>query len=145
MKITTKILVSMFFLSALLGLFAGSVFASTSNWNGNVGGVSCTATKWIGFNAHTWSTDLHSTSASNINKIGYTYWTIGEYCPGNNTWAYWTQYSGDYRTNTRWYYTHANVLYEGCSGTSSHRSLGNHDFGAGGQNSYPYVFVSKNR
>jgi hypothetical protein len=145
MKITAKLLVSTFLLSALLGLFAGSVFANQTTWSGTVGGVNCTATKWIGFGGKVWSTSLTSQSASNINIIGYTYWTIGEYCPGNNTWAFWTQYPGDFRTNAKWYYTAANVEYRGCNGTSSHRSLGNHDFGHGGQNRQPYVPIFINR
>ena len=129
----------------LLGFLTASVLASQSDWYGTVGGVNVHAFKWVGLGGYMWSTDLHSGAAQNINIIGYTYWTIGEYCPSTYTWAYWNQYPGDYRTMSSYYNTAANVYYRGCSGISRYWSLGKHDFAYGGQHIYPYVSTYEQR
>jgi hypothetical protein len=119
--------------------------ASTANWYGPVGGVSVHAQKNVSIGAYQWYTDLWSFAAQSINIIGYTYWTVGEYCPGTGTWAYWHQYPGDYRTYTTQYYTAAYINYRGCSGTIQYWGQGNHDFAYGGGHIYHYVETYEQR
>lgn len=145
MTTTAKLLTMIFLLSIFFGLSVGSVLASQKDWYGKVGGVNVHASKWVGLGGYMWSTDLYSGAAQNINIIGYTYWTIGEYCPKTYTWAYWKQYPGDYRATSSYYYTAANVYYRGCNGISRYWSLGKHDFAYGNQHIYPYVSTSEQR
>lgn len=100
MKTTAKLLTMIFLLSIFFGLSVGSVLASQKDWYGKVGGVNVHASKWVGLGGYMWSTDLYSGAAQNLNIIGYTYWTIGEYCPNTYTWAYWKQYPGDYKATS---------------------------------------------
>ena len=129
----------------VVGTVVGTAFASSSTWRGNVGGASVSASKSIDLWSYSWYTTLSSSADRAINVIGYTYWTIGEYCPSTYTWAYWHQFPGDYDTYKSWYYTHANVLYRGCNGTSRYHSYGNHDFGYNGSHVYPYVSTTESR
>lgn len=124
---------------------AGIALASQSDWYGTVGGVSVHAQKSVYLNQYQWYADLYSGATQAINIIGYSYWTVGEYCPATYTWAYWNQYPGDYRTYATSYYTAANINYRGCSGISRYWSLGNHDFAYGGQHIYPYVSTYEQR
>ncbi len=117
-------------------------FAASSNWTGYVGGIKVTATKNLYLGGNSWSTYLYSAAVSNISVIGYTYWTVAEYCPATQTYAYYKHYSGDFNTNDDGYNTSAVILYRGCNGTSQHKSLGNHDFANAGQHIYPYVSIS---
>ncbi len=126
----------------LLTVFIQTVLAATSTWNGTVGGVSVTAQKTLLLGANGWTTYLYSRAAQNINIIGYTYWTLEEYCPSTGTYAYWKQYGADYDTYDSYYSTSAYVVYRGCSGQSRHKSHGNHDFAYGSQHKYPYVAVT---
>jgi hypothetical protein len=116
-----------------------NALASTSRWTGTVGGVSVTAEKDVWLEQYLWDTELYSMAGQWINIIGYTYWTIGEYCPSTHTWASWYQYPGDYRTYSSYYYSSASIYYAGCSGQSQYKSLGNHDFANGSEHKYPYV------
>ncbi|MRS04858.1 hypothetical protein EG832_16830, partial [bacterium] len=66
---------------------------STSKSN-MVGGVSCTGTKSINLSGPVFNAYVHSSAATSIGTIGYTYWTVREYCPGNQTYPVWRQWSG---------------------------------------------------
>ena len=129
---------------AVMVVYQG-VMAKTKSWQGSVGGVSVRAEKSIYLNAYTWSSALNSSAAQVINVIGYTYWTLAEYCPKDGTYAYWHQYGGGINRYDDYYYTGAVIYYRGCNGVSRHKSLGNHDFGANGEHIYPYVKVTVNR
>ncbi len=125
----------------------GIVLASMSDWYGSVGGVNVHAQKnvYVGGGA-TWYTDLWSFAIQPINIIGYSYWTVGQYCPSTKTWASWYQYGGDYNTYSTQYYTAANIYYTSCnSGVSRYWSLGNHDFAYGSGHIYPYVSTYEQR
>lgn len=139
-------------LIALLIMFlVGSTYhigmAASRSWNGSVGGVTVRAEKDIYFNPYTWSADLSSWAAQNITLIGYTYWTLAEYCIDEQPprYAYWYQYGGGYNTYDDSYYTGAVIRYRGCQGRSQHQSLGNHDFAANGDHIYPYLPLKVNR
>ena len=119
---------------------AGIALASQTDWYGTVGGVNAHAQKNVWLDSYLWQTDLYSGASQNINVIGYSYWTVGEYCPSLKAWSSWEQFSGDYSTIDSSYYTAATMYYEGCSsGLSRYWSLGNHDFAYGTQHLYPYV------
>ncbi len=124
---------------------ANEALASTSTWNGAVGGVNVRAEKEVYLDDYGWGSDLISAADQNINIIGYTYWTLGEYCPATLSWAYWTQYPGTYNTNNRFYWTSATIYYVGCNGQSQYKSLGNHDFANGSDHIYPYVTTHETR
>lgn len=119
--------------------------ASTFDWYGSVGGVNVHAQKNVSLGAYQWYTDLWSFAAQTINIIGYSYWTVGEYCPATGTWAYWYQYGGDYHTYATQYYTAAYINYRGCSGISRYWGQGNHDFAYGSGHIYPYVSTYEQR
>lgn len=125
----------------------GVALASTSNWYGSVGGVNVHAQKnvYVG-GGSLWSTDLWSFAAQPINIIGYTYWTIGQYCPTPKTWASYYQYGGAYNTYSTQYYTAANIYYATCSsGVSQYWGKGNHDFAYGSGHIHPYVSTYEQR
>jgi hypothetical protein len=123
-----------------LSTTSNAMAASPGTWSGTVGGVTVHAYKYVYLDSYSWSTSLYSTANSTINIIGYTYWTFGEYCPSTQTWASYYYYDGDYDTYDSYYATYGSgIQYQGCSGTSRHRSLGNHDFANGNDHIYPYV------
>jgi hypothetical protein len=132
-------------LTIVIFLFYQYAFASSSVWYGTVGGVNVRAEKWVRLQPYLWDTQLYSLAAQWINIIGYTYWTVGEYCPNTGTWASWHQYPGDYRTYDDYYYSSATLGYAGCSGISQYKSLGNHDFAYGTEHKYPYVSTYERR
>jgi hypothetical protein len=125
----------------LLAFLFESALAVTSSVKRVVGGVNVRATKSISLGGYGWTTYLDSGAASIINIIGYTYWTLSEYCPQENPprYAFYKQYGGDFNTNDDGYGRSAYVLYRGCNGISEYKSLGNHDFANGDEHIYPYV------
>jgi hypothetical protein len=133
-----KFLIIAIFIIAIVFVYH-NVLASTATWHGTVGGVSITAEKDVWLTQDIWYTELYSMAAQWINIIGYTYWTIGEYCPSSMTWASWEQFSGDYDTYDSYYYSSASMYIEGCPGQSQFKSLGNHDFAYGSEHKYSYV------
>ncbi len=122
------------------------VLAASSVRYDTVGGVSVTSRKTITLSSSSWSTYLRSSAPQNINIIGYTYWTLAEYCPSTGTHGYYRRYNGDYDTNDSSYYTAAYINYVGCSsGISRHQSYGNHDFAHGSGHIYPYLAITVDR
>lgn len=142
MKTLIRWFVLAFIGAFLAGLIVGShdVLASEKIWRGTVNNVSIIAYKSVNLGGYVWTTTLSSDAAQDINIIGYTYWTVGEYCTKTKTWAYWQQFRGDYNTNSSSYYSSANIAYRGgCNGTSRYWSKGNHDFAYGQEHKYPSV------
>jgi hypothetical protein len=148
MKRVKIIPLSLIIVVLLLIITNNMVYAVTSTWSGTVGGVHVSAEKEILTSAYVWKTWLTSQAVQNINIIGYTYWTMGTWCPGGNPayWADWHQYGGAYHTNSSIYTDVATLYYYTCNGSGNVlRSLGNHDFAYGSGHVYPSVSVSLNR
>lgn len=129
----------------LLIAMSQSALAASKRWYGTVGGVDVRAEKTLTLGGSGWSTYLYSTADFPINIIGMTYWTLEEYCPATNTYAYYNRYSGAYDTYDTYFSRSAYVQYRGCSGISRHKSHGNHDFAHGSDHVYPYVAVTVDR
>ncbi len=136
----------LFALGFVVGHILEAPLLSSNSWFGEVGGARVSASKSISLWTYSWYTNLHSGADRQINVIGYTYWTVGEYCPSLSTWAYWNQFPGDFDTNDNWYFTQANINYRGCEqGSSRLYSLGNHDFAYNNEHIYPYVSANADR
>ena len=104
---------------------------STSKSN-IVGGVSCTATKNIYLSGPVFNAYVLSTAATNIGTIGYTYWTVREYCPSNQTYPVWRQWSGHVNYGDYSYYQLSSEYFDYCpDGVEQYQNLGNHDFKQG--------------
>jgi hypothetical protein len=136
---------SIIIMAVLLTVIFQTALAATSTWNGTVGGVSVQAQKTLLTGTNGWTTYLYSRADQNINIIGYTYWTLEQYCISSGSTVFWTNYSGDYDTNDSYYSTSAYITYRTCSGQSRYKSHGNHDFANGSQHKYPYVTVTVTR
>jgi len=139
----TEKLASIIIIAVVFSLFI-TKSAQAATWHGTVGGANVTAIKDIYQGGGVWVADLFSIADDYIDVIGFTYWTLGQYCYDENGYVFWAQYSGDYSTFTDWYWQEAIIYYRTCEGTSQLRSLGNHDFAYGGQHLYPYVYAYAN-
>ncbi len=142
MKKTNKI-VGVVIIVLLLALTVSSVLAAplSATRYDSVGGVSVTAWKTLSLGTYGWFSNLYSTSAQAINIIGYTYWTVEEYCMSPDYYyAFWDSYPDDYDTYDAYYATGGYFYYQGCSnaGISRIKSHGSHDFANGSDHIYPY-------
>ncbi len=65
-------------------LWTTVVWAGTSSTNGGVGDARCTASKTITQGSSTWDAYVKSECDLGIGQIGYTSWTVRQYCPEND-------------------------------------------------------------
>ncbi len=61
---------------------------STSQ-SSTVGGVSVTGTKNIYLSGPVFNAYVFSSAATSIGTIGYTWWTVREYCPYDQSYPVW--------------------------------------------------------
>jgi hypothetical protein len=134
MKTTKKPLlipISLFIL--ILSLLLTSVaYAGTSSTNGGVGDANCTASKTINQGSSSWTAYVRSQCDLGIGKIGYTWWTVRQYCVASG--GYTTRFQsavGDVNTDTNTFQrVFSGIPYVlGCgSGYIQLQDLGKHDF-----------------
>lgn len=133
MKTTKKpllILVSSFVLVLSL-LFTNVAYAGTSSTSGGVGDANCTASKTI-TQGSSWTAYVRSQCDLGIGVIGYTSWTVRQYCPYNmQYYLYFQAPYGDVNYNANSFQrTKAGISYiSGCgSGYIRLQDMGQHDF-----------------
>ncbi len=105
------------------------VFAGTSSTSGGVGDANCTASKTI-TQGSTWTAYVRSQCDLGIGQIGYTWWTVRQYCAPSNTYTTRFQSSvGAVNTNTNSFQrSFAGIQYAFCSSSIQLQDLGQHDF-----------------
>ncbi|MBV6402263.1 MAG: hypothetical protein CNIPEHKO_02569 [Anaerolineales bacterium] len=105
------------------------VLAGTSSTNGGVGDANCTASKTI-TQGSTWTAYVRSQCDLGIGQIGYTWWTVRQYCAPSN--AYTTRFQssvGAVNTNANSFQrSFAGIAYAGCTSSIQLQDLGQHDF-----------------
>lgn len=130
---TTKnsLLTTGFILVLVLSLlFTNVVFAGTSSTSGGVGDASCTASKTITQGGSSWTAYVKSQCDLGIGQIGYTWWTVRQYCAVSGVYTVRFQSSvGDVNTNTNNFQRSiSGISYASCSSTIQLQDLGQHDF-----------------
>lgn len=134
MKTTKKplfMLISLFVLILSL-LFTSIAYAGTSSTSGGVGDANCTASKTITQGASSWAAYVKSQCDLGIGSIGYTWWTVRQYCFASGVYTTRFQSSfGAVNINTNFYQrVFAGISYASCPGSGyiQLQDLGQHDF-----------------
>lgn len=125
--IFVRILVFTSIFSLLLTTIA---YAGISSTNGGVGDANCTASKTITQGPSSWTAYVKSQCDLGIGVIGYTWWTVRQYCLPTN--RYTTRFQspyGDVNYNTNNFQRAiGGILYASCSSSIQLQDLGRHDF-----------------
>ncbi len=113
-------------------LLATVVRAGTSSTNGGVGDARCNASKTIMQGSSTWDAYVKSNCDLSIGQIGYTSWTVRQYCPYTN--QYYVRFqapSGAVNPNTNSFQRAIGGIgyIRGCeNGFIRLQNMGQHDF-----------------
>lgn len=113
-------------------MFSGVVYAGTSSTNGGVGDANCTASKTITQGGSSWTAYVKSQCDLGIGQIGYTWWTVRQYCSA--TGVYTPRFQSPYgvvNTNTNSFQNAiAGISYASCTSATpiQLQDLGQHDF-----------------
>lgn len=132
MKTITKSLVPrIVFLILILSLMLPHVvYAGTSSTSGGVGDANCTASKTITQGGSSWTAYVRSQCDLGIGVIGYTWWTVRQYCAPSG--KYTTRFQstvGDVNYNSNNFQrSFAGIAYATCSSSIQLQDLGRHDF-----------------
>lgn len=106
------------------------VYAGTSSTSGGVGDASCTASKTITQGGSSWTAYVKSQCDLGIGVIGYTWWTVRQYCAP--TGKYTTKFQspfGDVNYNSNSFQrSFAGIAYASCSSSIQLQDWGRHDF-----------------
>lgn len=146
-----KIIIIKTFCVLVFALFAFSAvsaapLAETKTTSGTVGGITVFAEKGLNIGTNTFSAYVWSRAVTSIGTIGYTWWTVREYCPSLGTYPVNQQYPGQAAFSTDSYYDAMNTYRDNCSGTSQQfQNLGVHDFKQGTSVYRPQVDLYVNR
>ncbi|MBI5826054.1 MAG: hypothetical protein HZB18_18680 [Chloroflexi bacterium] len=107
-------------------------YAGTTSVSGGVGDANCTASKTITQSSSYWTAYVRSQCDLGIGVIGYTSWTVRQYCPMSGSYTVRFQSSvGDVNTNTNTFQRAiSNIQYAtGCgNGYIRLHDMGRHDF-----------------
>jgi len=107
-------------------------YAGTTSKSGGVGDAYCTASKTITQGSSYWTAYVKSNCDLGIGVIGYTSWTVRQYCPITNSYYVRFQSSvGDVNTNTNTFQRAiSNIQYvTSCqNGYIRLHDMGTHDF-----------------
>jgi len=130
-----------------VSIIIGAALAGETTMTGSVDGIGVTARKSILQNSDRWTTYVYSytNNGTAIGTIGYTYWTVREYCVPTQTITFQWQDTGRVNYGSSGYFNAATVLYRNCSGQRQLISLGNHDFKQGSSVWQPYLNHSEYR
>jgi hypothetical protein len=111
-------------------VFASIAYAGTSSTNGGVGDARCTASKTITQGSSSWTAYVRSQCDLEIGVIGYTWWTVRQYCSQTNTYTTRFQSSiGDVNYNTNNFQrAFSGIPYAPCSPSIQLQDLGRRDF-----------------
>ena len=103
--------------------------AGSTTQSGVVQGVPVFAEKGLNVSANTFSAWVWSHALSNIGTIGWTWWTVRQYCPDLGTYPVNYQFGGDANYNTDSDYSASNHYVSTCNNlTKEFQNLGTHDF-----------------
>lgn len=111
-------------------LFANVVHAGTLSTSGGVGDARCTASKTITQSSSDWTAYVKSQCDLGIGKIGYTWWTVRQYCFPSRVYTVRFQSTvGAVNTDTNSFQrAFAGKAYASCSAQIQLEDLGQHDF-----------------
>jgi hypothetical protein len=128
-----RLLVLILVVFALTTLLVGSVSANIPNEAGTVDGIAAWADKGMYVTSSTFSPWLWSHAESYIGTIGFTWWTVREYCPDTGEMPVNEQFIGDVDWNSNSYYAMKSHDFYSCRNntTIELQNLGTHDFKQG--------------
>lgn len=125
-----KALFQVLFVLVLLSSISSTALAGSTRQQSVVQGVTCYAEKGLNVNADTFSAYVWSYCHSNIGTIGWTWWTVREYCPESGTYPVNEQFGGDALYNDDSNYGASNHYNYSCGAgkPKQFQNLGTHDF-----------------
>jgi hypothetical protein len=100
---------------------------------GTVGGVTAYAEKKGIAGTSSWSSVVWSRADSSIGTIGYTWWTIRQYCTTSGTYPWGLNFDGDVNYGDDSHYAARYNAYVSCPFPQTYQlqNLGTHDFKQG--------------
>lgn len=116
----------------LLFLISSSVLAGYASQQNVIEGVTVIAEKGLNVGSDRFTAWVWSKAASPIGTIGWTWWTVREYCPDLYWYPVNYQYSGYAEYNSNGAFSASGHIVNNCSGTRKEfQNLGTHDFKQG--------------
>ena len=107
-------------------------YAGTTSVSGGVGDANCTASKIITQGTYTWTAYVRSQCDLGIGVIGYTSWTVRQYCPiSGQYFVYFQAPYGDYYQDANYFQrAKSGIAYQpGCAnGYIRLHNIGKHNF-----------------
>ncbi len=124
-----KALFQVLIVLVLLSLISSAAMAGSTRQQSVVQGVTVYAEKGLSVGQAQFTAYVWSYAQSNIGTIGWTWWTVREYCPLYETYPVNYQYGGDANYNSNSDYSSSGHIIDYCNYTiMEFQDLGTHDF-----------------
>jgi len=124
-----KALFQVLIVLVLLSLISSTALAGSTQQQSVVQGVTVYAQKGLSVGPAQFTAYVWSFAQSNIGTIGWTWWTVREYCPYDGSYPVNAQFGGDANYNDDSDYGASNHYNFPCPGGQKQiQNLGTHDF-----------------